>query len=475
MEMQMQMPLCGRLITVRGGSELVVWSSRIYKGIEEDSTMNTQEPTDNNGAYTSVSPEDHDEALANYMQATLYNDSPLSSKCCIFRIPDVFRRHNEKVYEPDVIAIGPFHHRKPSLQPMEIVKKWYLRTLLSRLNISMLGLVKGIKEFEKRARDCYQEPIDLDQNEFIEMLIIDGCFLVELFRKETISELRSMDDPIFNMACMHQFLYHDLLLLENQLPWFVLQYLFNLTMENDQRTLSLTELVLKFFQACFPLTNHSKSSPRLDLENLHIVDLIRNVLISSFPGVQSGPKPEKPKLIPCVTELIKAGVKFTKSSSDNMMDIVFTNGTFEIPPFSIEETTEPIFRNLIAFEQCYHSCEDKITSYAILMDNLINTSKDVEILSDKGIIDNWLSAEDASQYFNRLYNDTFVTTFFYSELCKDVNEYYRAKWPKWRAILFRDYLTNPWTIISLVAAFVLLVLTFLQTFYSIKQFYSSGD
>lgn len=27
----MQMPLCGRLITVRGGSELVVWSSRCLK------------------------------------------------------------------------------------------------------------------------------------------------------------------------------------------------------------------------------------------------------------------------------------------------------------------------------------------------------------------------------------------------------------------------------------------------------------
>ncbi|XP_024932941.3 UPF0481 protein At3g47200-like [Ziziphus jujuba] len=439
--------------------------------------MATQEHTNNNGDYTSVSLEDNDddEALANSMEARLYDDSPLSAKCCIFRIPDVFRRHNEKVYEPDVIAIGPFHHRKPSLQPMEIVKKWYLRTLLSRLNISMLGLVKGIKEFEKRARDCYQEPIDLDQNEFIEMLIIDGCFLVELFRKETISELRSMDDPIFNMACMHQFLYHDLLLLENQLPWFVLQYLFNMTMENDRKTLSLTELVLKFYQTYFSLINHTKSTPRLDEENLHIVDLIRNVLILSFPGVESDEMPEKPQLIPCITELMEAGVKFTKRSSDNLLDIVFSNGTFEIPPLSIQETTEPIFRNLIAFEQCYHGCEDKITSYAILMDNLISTSKDVEILCDKGIIDNWLSAEDVSQYFDRLYNDTFVTNFYYSDLCKGVNKYYRTKSHRWRAVLMRDYFTTPWTIISVVAAFILLVLSFLQTFYSIKQSYSSGD
>ena len=36
----------------------------------------------------------------------------------------------------------------------------------------MLSLVRGIKEFAKRARECYQKPIDLDQNEFIEMIII---------------------------------------------------------------------------------------------------------------------------------------------------------------------------------------------------------------------------------------------------------------------------------------------------------------
>ena len=62
---------------------------------------------------------------------------------------------------------------------MEYVKQWYLQNLLSHLNqtglnISMLSLVRGIKEFAKRAHECYQEPIDLGQNEFIEMMIIIG-------------------------------------------------------------------------------------------------------------------------------------------------------------------------------------------------------------------------------------------------------------------------------------------------------------
>ncbi|KAH7518887.1 hypothetical protein FEM48_Zijuj09G0218700 [Ziziphus jujuba var. spinosa] len=155
--------------------------------MEYFATMATQEYTQIYGEYTSVSIEDSDdEALAKSMEARLHYDSPLSAECCIFKIPEVFRRQNQKAYEPDVIAIGPFHRGKQSLKPIEDVKQWYLLTLLSRLNISMLSLVKGIKGYEKNARDCYQGPIRLDQNEFIDMLIVDGCFLVELFRKETV-------------------------------------------------------------------------------------------------------------------------------------------------------------------------------------------------------------------------------------------------------------------------------------------------
>ncbi|KAF3435212.1 hypothetical protein FNV43_RR22299 [Rhamnella rubrinervis] len=421
------------------------------------------------------------EELANSMEAKLYDDSPpLSSKCCIFRVPEVIRRSNQKDYEPDIVSIGPFHRKKKKLQPMEKVKRWYLRTLLSRVNISMLSLIKGTAVIESRARECYQEPIEVndEKNEFLEMMIMDGCFLIELFRKEACPNLRSLDDPIFNMACMHQYIYHDLLLLENQLPLFVLQNLFYLTMQKSQRNHSLNQLVLFFFSVHFAMVSIYEYSHLFEYEHLHVLDLIRNMLIGSYPYKPPNCACKKvniPKLIPCVTHLLEAGVKFKKGSADNMMNINFVNGVIEIPPLIIEETTEPMFRNMIAYEQCFHRCFDKVTSYAVLMDNLINSSKDVEHLSDCGIIDNWLSAEKASMLFNNLYNDTLVTNFYYATLCGRVNKYYMTKWHRWRATLMRDYFKTPWTIISTVGAFILLVLTFLQTFYSIMQPHASDD
>ncbi|PRQ16564.1 hypothetical protein RchiOBHm_Chr7g0185591 [Rosa chinensis] len=144
---------------------------------------------------------------------------------------------------------------------MEDVKQWYLHNLLLRLNINMKTLIQGIDNVVKRARRFYAQPLDhISQNDFIEMMILDACFLIELFRKlcfpenklsctgsvPLVQETDTGNDPILNMDCMLQYLCHDLSLLENQLPWFVLQCLYNLTAYNSPHP-CLTLLVLKFF------------------------------------------------------------------------------------------------------------------------------------------------------------------------------------------------------------------------------------
>jgi hypothetical protein len=53
---------------------------------------------------------------------------------------------------------------------------------------------------------------------------------------------------------------------------------------------------------------------------------------------------------------------------------------------------ETVFRNLINFEQCYPNCEARFTSYAILVDNLINSAKDADILNKNDITDNWFES-----------------------------------------------------------------------------------
>ncbi|KAI5347911.1 hypothetical protein L3X38_000798 [Prunus dulcis] len=184
---------------------------------------------------------------------------------------------------------------------------------------------------------------------------------------------------------------------------------------------------------------------------------------------------------PPATALARAGVKFRSVSAGSIMNIDFEKGvlryigykrgTFKIPRLSIGELTDPLLRNLIAFEQCYHRMKygHGITSYAFLMDKLVASSKDMEFLCEKEIIDNWLSAEDGAKYFSKLCNDTVLKGFYYDELLAQVNKHCGITWYRWLQILNRDYFADPWSAISLIAAAVLLALTIVQTVYTILK------
>ena len=315
-------------------------------------------------------------------------------------------------------------------------------------------------------------------DEFVKVLVLDGCFLVELFRKLCDTELRGEDDPIFSVSCRLQFLYHDLILLENQIPWFVLNRLFNMTRRQEERHLS--SLVAAFFNTCFSRRPNLElfqeeilmSLLSIEQESKHILDLLRNSMIlhSSIGKVGTNPgwlTAWQP--MPSVKSLQEAGIKFKEATNRpaSVLDIKFADGVLEIPPLLIQESTEPLFRNIISFEQSLPNCAGIFTSYAMLLDNLINTVPDMEILCKRKVMDNWLNIDDATKLFNKLYDDTCVTDFYYLELTKDVNDYCGRRWPRYRTVLMRDYFKNPWTVISVIVAAILLIFTFLQTLFTI--------
>ncbi|XP_062014286.1 UPF0481 protein At3g47200-like [Rosa rugosa] len=286
------------------------------------------------------------------------------------------------------------------------------------------------------------------------------------------------DDPIFNMPCMLEYLYHDLLLLENQLPWFVLESIYNL-IEGGSPIAPLNKVVIDFFKNSVAEPKiFSDPDPNSQVEILHILDLIRTSLVQGH--LEHAYRKETPasklvnhlpQRIPSAAALSEAGVKFREGPSGCILNITFEDGIFTIPPLAIDERTGPMFRNLMAYEQCYWSCKHRITSYAVLMDNLIDTNKDVDLLCEKHILANWLSADDASKFFNNLYNDTTVIDYVYEGVCNKVHSYRKEPWHKWRKKLKRDYFETPWSTISFIAAFVLLLLTFLQTIYTLQPYY----
>ncbi|KAM5571184.1 hypothetical protein ABKV19_011677 [Rosa sericea] len=178
------------------------------------------------------------------------------------------------------------------------------------------------------------------------------------------------------MDCMLQYIFQDLMLLENQLPWFVLECLFGLTLEKHL-SCSLNKIVLVAFSSQPPLACNVEAYLRHINDDdgdeiLHILDLVRSATTFRFKYCEPITSSEI-KLPPPATTLSKAGIKFIKSTDGGIMDMDFKDGVFTIPQLFIVESTEPLLRNLIAFEQCCQGRSPKVTSYVIMMNSLITS------------------------------------------------------------------------------------------------------
>nr|GMD40414.1 UPF0481 protein At3g47200-like [Ipomoea batatas] len=152
----------------------------------------------------------------------------LSSEACIFRVYERLRRTNPDAYTPLTISIGPYHHGKSELRKMERFKELYTQSLLERAEgVGVEECWKKLKELEGRAESYYGDEIDekVSGDEFVKMLMLDGCFIVEFVIRSYLREFDEgqeyKDDPIYKMISGME----SNILRENQLPFFVLKAL----------------------------------------------------------------------------------------------------------------------------------------------------------------------------------------------------------------------------------------------------------
>ncbi|XP_042494310.1 UPF0481 protein At3g47200-like [Macadamia integrifolia] len=447
-------------------------------------------------------------------QARQDHDAASWGKLCIYRVPQYLRVGDDsdkadKAFVPQIVSLGPYHHGRKRFRDMERHKWRSLHQILNRTHQDVNLYLDSIGEVEDKARACYEGPIPLTSNEFVEMMVLDGCFVLELFRGAAggFKHLGySRNDPVFAMRGVMHSIQRDMIMLENQIPLFILDRLMVLQMgESNQKGL-VAKLALPFFDPLTPTDeplqksdqNKLESSlihpttpfdPLTDQDGLHCLDVFRRSLLRRGPGLEPHPSrnwmrwrsqtvrvadKRRQQLIHCVTELREAGVKFRKRKTDRFWDIKFENGVLWIPRLLIHDGTKSLFLNLIAFEQCHLDCTNDITSYVIFMDNLINSPEDVGYLHYCEIMEHWLGSDaEVADLFNRLCQEVVfdINDSYLSRLSEQVNRYYNHRWNAWRASLKHNYFNNPWAIISFVAAVVLLLLTLAQTFYSVYGYY----
>ncbi|KAF8023301.1 hypothetical protein BT93_F0716 [Corymbia citriodora subsp. variegata] len=334
------------------------------------------------GAETSAS-DDHFNELAISIRSRFDGLSP-SSDCCIFTVPERLWRTNEEAYTPHVIAIGPYHCLNSSLMPMEDHKLLYLQNFLQHnQNYRLEDYIQRVKSWENDAQNCYDKQIGLNSDQFAEMMLLDGIFVIQLFLMCRYHQRRLPNDRIFGKPWLLNDVGHDMTLLENQMPFFVVQRLFKMAFGAHQQHMpELLELVYQFFES---VTGMEKL-PELPME-LEVKHFLHVISLSFLPSErkEQNENHKEMKFAPSAMELVAAGVKLRKRESKCLLDIEFKNGVLNIPYLALYDSTE------------------YLTNYVAFMDCLVDTPGDAELLINKDIIENWLSNKEAvAQLLNAL-------------------------------------------------------------------------
>ena len=396
-------------------------------------------------------------------------------RCTMYRILPSVRDKDSEDYDPKAVSIGPLHAGKKTLELMESLKWRYLRDLLRRCpdDQGMLErYINKVRELEVQARKKYAEAVEPDSDAFVQMMVVDACFIIEFLIKWNYGSI-----DLDASKCNLRLLRNDLMLLENQIPFFILHSLFELSnirlphFEDEDIPITLMKLarsyvadeyenflailepenvrhLLHLFHLSFhPTPSQSiMTAPSCRHMVMSTTKKIRNWasgcffwLLSSFLCCRLLPKcskyhhrqltDERLRLLsylPSATKLEESGVKFKRKEAMSLLDVTFRDGVLEIPLLSIDSKTAPKFRNLIAFEQYCPTAGKYFTSYAALLDSLVDTPKDVAVLKKYGVIDSKLSQDDkVADLFNSIDKGAYLNywTHHFAKLFEEVNQY----------------------------------------------------
>ncbi|KAG6673040.1 hypothetical protein I3842_16G091200 [Carya illinoinensis] len=228
----------------------------------------------------------------------------------------------------------------------------------------------------------------------------------------------------------------DLILLENQLPLFIIKKLYELLplKSTSRYPTSFLELTFNYYR----LFNDQRKQ-------------------RSFNAVTE---------MYSATQLAEAGLKFKPISSGSLIDLKFNEGVLEIQSFTLHNTTEIFARNVIAWEQCHYQDEAYNTDYFVMLDFLINTVKDVDLLVDEKIIVKGQGTNIRPTLPNNLctgisYGDVSDD---YSDICRQLVDFRKKRWYViLKSSLRKDYFRTPWMGAATIGAIILLILTLIQT------------
>ncbi|KAF7130347.1 hypothetical protein RHSIM_Rhsim10G0160600 [Rhododendron simsii] len=412
-------------------------------------------------------------------------------------------RQDEKIkgyFDPKVVSIGPYHHGKEELQIAERVKPIVAQLYIKRSGRDMDEFRRNIREIVDVARSYYLEGSTekYSDEEFAEIMLLDGLFVLACFESDNPSyEHETFEKELYKHLDNHAlfFLEADIgELLENQLPFQVLELLMSLKLKDNNFAELLDEDWENNSEAYDMPNQRDKNELRrkfrdfLDRKEIDRKQLLhypeymwfqRNKFFQSHIHV-SGTSDEGRfwdlfYSFRSISELKAKGIRARRGSTYNQRDIKFRSSFFffavlEIPPILLNPHFPIHFSNQIAYELTPNNPANRHTmAYINFLKSLINSAEDVkELRANNILLSPCTSDEEVVHMIDSIptiYEENFT---IYAKVKQSIQNHCDNKAKTWIAELVHNYFNSPWAFIAFFAASALIIMTLLQTYFTIN-------
>ncbi|OAY76488.1 UPF0481 protein [Ananas comosus] len=371
-------------------------------------------------------------------------------------------------------------HQRRQVAVVRIIAKWYA--------IDPMGYLTRMKEKEVDARMYYSADLsEFNSESFLELLLVDACFIlfvISTFEDYADGSWSKGEDGteylnlLMDVKVNAKQIKLDLLMLENQIPFFAIEELLKASTNQANFEKNLIESqALLFFDDIYPRRDRDKGirdvdSPRVPRGKY---EFGAASLLFRKTDLTLG--------IPSATELRQSATRFRKEASGSFLDITFENcgvmkvcGVVKIPTLHILDYSSTIFHNLVAFEKQYKGSGRCVVAYSACMAHLLQSKEDVKLLRKSGILANTnVNDIDAVNLFASLSEEiggSLMPDDLHA-LYSQVTKHHRQWRSRWYGETTLQYCPNLWITISVIGALLLFLLTAVQTVYSVLSYYAS--
>jgi hypothetical protein len=336
----------------------------------------------------------------------------------IHRYPASLRAFDEWYTVPRLVAIGPYHY-DVRRAPVEKAKHAAAHHCVRESGRSPQQLYDAVVSAAHHARHLYDKEVTagMDDGDFLPMMFYDACFLVQYMRwcTDSIVEVDASLCRFFEFN--RKILRHDLLLLQNQLPWLVVETVMSF------RPVDLAEFIADWRDYLHERKVLEKK-PVVILDDgyrpPHLLGLLRFYMVgrrSKATRLYTRQKIDSFSVSASAVELAEIGI--TVTAAKNTIELIhmgvnkrgFLSAELSLVPLSLDDERASFLLNMAAHELCttpsFQDGEDEdsaVCSYILLLSMLVHREEDVQELRTRHLLHGGagLINKDALDFLTRL-------------------------------------------------------------------------